>query len=91
MLEILKSLLFGIVEGITEWLPVSSTGHMILFDEFVQLNMSAAFKEMYLVVIQLGAYYYSGIRYGRFRVGQSTMEAIRYFRDGSRKISLLCG
>lgn len=49
MLEILKSLLFGIVEGITEWLPVSSTGHMILFDEFVQLNMSAAFKEMYLV------------------------------------------
>ena len=55
MLEILKSLLFGIVEGITEWLPVSSTGHMILFDEFVQLNMSAAFKEMYLVVIQLGA------------------------------------
>lgn len=55
MLELLKSLLFGIVEGITEWLPVSSTGHMILFDEFVQLNMSAAFKEMYLVVIQLGA------------------------------------
>lgn len=55
MLEILKSLLFGIVEGITEWLPVSSTGHMILFDEFVQLSMSDAFKEMYLVVIQLGA------------------------------------
>ena len=55
MLEILKSLLFGIVEGITEWLPVSSTGHMILLDEFVQLSMSEAFKEMYLVVIQLGA------------------------------------
>lgn len=53
--EILKSLLFGIVEGITEWLPVSSTGHMILLDEFVQLSMSEAFKEMYLVVIQLGA------------------------------------
>ena len=55
MLELLKSLLFGIVEGITEWLPVSSTGHMILLDEFVQLSMSEAFKEMYLVVIQLGA------------------------------------
>jgi undecaprenyl-diphosphatase len=55
MLELLKSLLFGIVEGITEWLPVSSTGHMILFDEVITLSMSDAFKEMYLVVIQLGA------------------------------------
>ena len=55
MLEFLKSLLFGIVEGITEWLPVSSTGHMILLDEFIQLSMSEAFKEMYIVVIQLGA------------------------------------
>ena len=55
VLEFLKSLLFGIVEGITEWLPVSSTGHMILLDEFVQLSMSEAFKEMYIVVIQLGA------------------------------------
>lgn len=55
MLEILKSILFGIVEGITEWLPISSTGHMILLDEFVKLNASEAFMEMYLVVIQLGA------------------------------------
>lgn len=55
MFEILKAILFGIIEGITEWLPVSSTGHMILLDEFVKLNVSAVFKEMFLVVIQLGA------------------------------------
>lgn len=53
--EILKAILFGIVEGITEWLPISSTGHMILLDEFVKLNVSEAFMEMFLVVIQLGA------------------------------------
>lgn len=55
MLEILKSILFGIVEGITEWLPISSTGHMILLDKFVKLDVSESFMEMYLVVIQLGA------------------------------------
>lgn len=55
MLEILKSILFGIIEGITEWLPISSTGHMILLDEFVKLNASEEFMDMYLVVIQLGA------------------------------------
>lgn len=54
-LEILKAVLFGIVEGITEWLPISSTGHMILLDEFVRLNVSPEFWEMFLVVIQLGA------------------------------------
>ena len=54
-LEILKVIFIGIVEGITEWLPISSTGHMILFDEFLKLNLSAEFKEMFLVVIQLGA------------------------------------
>lgn len=53
--EIIKALLFGIVEGITEWLPVSSTGHMILLNEFVKLDVSEEFWNMFLVVIQLGA------------------------------------
>ena len=53
--EILKAVLFGIVEGVTEWLPVSSTGHMILLDEFVKLKVSPEFYEMFQVVIQLGA------------------------------------
>ena len=55
LIEILKAVLFGIVEGITEWLPVSSTGHMILLDEFVKLQVSPEFYEMFQVVIQLGA------------------------------------
>ena len=55
MMEALKAVLFGVVEGITEWLPISSTGHMILLDEFVRLQMSDSFKEMFNVVIQLGA------------------------------------
>ena len=55
MIEILKAILFGIVEGVTEWLPISSTGHLILLDEFVALNVSAEFKSMFDVVIQLGA------------------------------------
>ena len=53
--EFLKAVLFGIVEGVTEWLPVSSTGHMILLDEFVHLQVSESFYEMFQVVIQLGA------------------------------------
>lgn len=55
MIEILKTILFGIVEGITEWLPISSTGHMILLDEFVKLDVSEAFWDLFLVIIQLGA------------------------------------
>ena len=55
LIELLKAVLFGIVEGITEWLPVSSTGHMILLDEFIKLDVSPAFYEMFQVVIQLGA------------------------------------
>ena len=53
--ELLKAILFGIVEGITEWLPVSSTGHLILLDDFVKLKVSPEFMEMFEVVIQLGA------------------------------------
>jgi len=55
MIELLKAVLFGIVEGITEWLPISSTGHLILLNEFVTLNMSEEFGSMFDVVIQLGA------------------------------------
>ena len=55
ILELIKVIIIGIVEGITEWLPISSTGHMLLIDEFLQLNMSEEFKEMFFVVIQLGA------------------------------------
>lgn len=55
MIELLKAALFGLVEGVTEWLPVSSTGHMILLNEFVTLRVSAVFWQMFLVVIQLGA------------------------------------
>lgn len=54
-IELLKVILIGIVEGITEWLPISSTGHIILLDEFITLKVSAEFKEMFDVVIQLGA------------------------------------
>ena len=55
MIEIIKSIIFGIVEGITEWLPISSTGHMILLDEFLKLDVSKDFYSVFEVVIQLGA------------------------------------
>ena len=55
LIELFKAIILGIVEGITEWLPISSTGHMILVEEFIKLNATAEFKEMFFVVIQLGA------------------------------------
>jgi len=55
VVEIIKAIIIGIIEGITEWLPISSTGHMIIVDEFIQLNVSPQFLAMFLVVIQLGA------------------------------------
>ena len=55
ILEFLKAILFGIVEGVTEWLPISSTGHLILLNEFINLKMSDEFLKMFDVVIQLGA------------------------------------
>ena len=54
-MELLKTVVLGIVEGLTEWLPISSTGHMILVDEFIRLDVSKSFMDMFLVVIQLGA------------------------------------
>ncbi len=55
IVELLKAALFGLVEGVTEWLPISSTGHMLLLDQIVSLDVSEDFWNMFLVVIQLGA------------------------------------
>ena len=55
IVELIKIIFFGIVEGVTEWLPISSTGHLILLEQFIKLNVSASFMEMFRVVIQLGA------------------------------------
>jgi undecaprenyl-diphosphatase len=54
-MDILKAILFGIVEGLTEWLPISSTGHLILVENFVHMDVTAKFMEMFRVVIQFGA------------------------------------
>jgi len=78
MSNIIKAIIIGIVEGITEWLPVSSTGHMILLDEFLKLDVSHAFRELFLVVIQLGAVLAVAANYFRrlfpFFPGQSREE-----------------
>lgn len=65
LLEILKVIVVGIVEGFTEWLPISSTGHMILVDEIIHMNMTDEFKEVFLVVIQLGAILAVAVMYFR--------------------------
>ena len=53
--DLIKTVILGVVEGLTEWLPISSTGHMILVDEFIKLDVTKQFMDMFLVVIQLGA------------------------------------
>ena len=80
--EILKVVFLGIVEGVTEWLPISSTGHMLLVDEFIKMNMSDAFKEMFFVVIQLGAILAVVLLFWKkmwpFQSGKKGMDAIRW-------------
>lgn len=84
IIEIIKAILLGIIEGITEWLPISSTGHMILFDQFITLNLSAEFKELFLVVVQLGAILAVIILYFNklniFSKHKSKKEKVRIFR-----------
>ena len=87
MSEIIKAILFGIVEGITEWLPVSSTGHMIILDELIKLNVSKEFLEVFLVVIQLGAILAVVMLYCCFRSPlkrAKTRFAKTYFLCGSK-------
>lgn len=84
LIELLKAVFLGIVEGITEWLPISSTGHMILVEEFIRLSASAAFKEMFFVVIQLGAIMAVVLLYfnklNPFSTGKSRQEKIDTMR-----------
>lgn len=80
-IEIIKAIILGIVEGITEWLPISSTGHMILVDEFLQLSMSNAFKEMFYVVIQLGAIMAVVVLYWRMLIPLSFKEKLTIKKD----------
>lgn len=77
MFEIIKAIILGIVEGITEWLPISSTGHMILIDEFIKLDVSSEFMEMFLVVIQLGAIMAVVVLYFKKLVPISTRKGIK--------------
>lgn len=89
MIEILKSIFLGIIEGITEWLPISSTGHMILVDEAVHLNTSDAFKDMFLVVIQLGAIFAVILLFWNklwpFHLKSTTVKPF-FIGDGNKKV-----
>ena len=84
MLEIIKAILFGVVEGITEWLPISSTGHMILLDSIMPLQVEPAFWDMFLVVIQLGAIFAVVILFWNmiWPLGISRKEEVRGFSLG---------
>ncbi len=84
-IEILKVIFLGIVEGITEWLPISSTGHMILVDEFIKLNVTDEFKEMFFVVIQLGAIMAVVILYFN-KLNPFSMKKTRSQREDTMKI-----
>lgn len=89
-IELLKVIFLGIVEGITEWLPISSTGHMLLVDEFLQLNANDAFKEMFFVVIQLGAIlavvvlFWHKCSHSSFRTAKNRFGKRTRFPSGSR-------
>ncbi len=85
IIEIIKAIILGIVEGITEWLPISSTGHMILVDEFLFLNTSDAFKDLFFVVIQLGAILAVVVMYWKRLIPFSFK---RGFRLDNEKISM---
>ena len=91
ILELLKVVFLGIVEGITEWLPISSTGHLILVEEFVKLNVSKSFWEMFMVVIQLGAILSVVVLYWKdiwpFRNKKPKHENVR---KGSRNFMSFC-
>lgn len=71
MLEWIKALIYGIVEGISEWLPISSTGHLIILEEFIPLQMTPAFKSFFLVAIQLGAVLAAAVYFAKFIFGRS--------------------
>lgn len=81
ILEMFKAIILGVVEGITEWLPISSTGHMILVDEFLKMNVSHSFMEMFLVVIQLGAILAVVILYWNKLIPVSFNNGIRIKKD----------
>lgn len=92
MFEILKVIVLGIVEGITEWLPISSTGHLIILEDLLNLKVSAEFKTMFFVVIQLGAILAVGLRYfNRLNpLGKKTKKAKLLVWDLWFKIFIAC-
>ena len=94
IIEFLKAVLFGIVEGVTEWLPISSTGHMIILDELIKLDVPAEFLSMFLVVIQLGAILAVVLLYWeRLFAERKTFCKNRYFSDVAENRGFLsaCG